>query len=90
MIASLDEIHKSTLFDTSYLRSEQSSPQRDDELLSLRTMRAKERGMSFAVVGETKSFAFERGEVGRFSTIVARRERSLRTPSSYSAEHGPR
>lgn len=53
---------------------------------------ARRKGDEFYVGRETKYLSPSEEEKWVVSqrTIVARRERSLRTPSSYSAEHGPR
>lgn len=50
----------------------------------------EERGMSFAVVGRRSFVRMEEKWVVSQRTIVTWRERTLRTPSSYSAERGPR
>lgn len=90
--ASIDEIHKSTLFDNELfkiraifspteprttLASHDTRERKGDEF------RGGRRDDVFRVRDEEKWVVSQR-------TIVARRERSLRTPSSYPAEHGPR
>lgn len=77
------EIHKSTLFDNNSTSAE------------LRTTLAshdtrEERGMSFPMVGRRSLSRSDEEKWVVSQQIVARRERSLRTPSSYTAERWPR
>lgn len=90
MLLTLIKWYNDLIFFFYYLKSEQSFSAELQTTLASHDTR-EERGMSFAAVGSRSlSRSNEEKWVVSQQTIVARRERGLRTPPSYLAERGPR